>query len=135
MMFKDHSISGATKERNRKIMSLNRMKEREEMKRCRLEMIMRKQDMTKFFFNNYKGNIPSNIEVTCSEREIEIYTEKQLEVLLNKRYLKQMHRNAATTIQKNTRMMIFRKNFLMLVSYISINLFKLKARNKAGDIL
>jgi hypothetical protein len=55
------------------------------------------------------------IAVSVTEKEIEYYTDKQLEILLKKRHIRKIQHSAAVVIQKHARGMITREKFKQIV--------------------
>lgn len=65
-MFRDHTIAAATKEKERRIVSLQRMREREEMKRKQLEERTRKRELALYY---------RSFGIGCGDKEVEALTE------------------------------------------------------------
>ena len=66
IMFRDHTIAAATKEKERRIVSLQRMREREETKRKQQEERARKRELTMYY---------RSFGIGCGDKEVEGLTE------------------------------------------------------------
>ena len=100
IMFRDHTIAAATKEEERRIVSLQRMREREETKRKQQEERARKRELTMYY---------RSFGIGCGDKEVEGLTEYQLETILMRSLLRKRRMNAATKIQKAVRGFLVRK--------------------------
>ena len=101
IMYRDHTIAAATKEKERRIVSLQRMREREEVKRRLVAERTRKRELAQYYWTSFG--------VGCGDKEIEALNDYQLEVFLMRNLIRNRRKYAAVKIQKVVRGFLTRK--------------------------